>query len=143
MMYLELIDKIAERDLDWECVHDIVNDAMENLKRADRNSYEKTISELEDYAYSVDRSDAEQIVRGMKPFGEHWSYDDVKSFIMTKGIGENCILWYMVMNMVYNDYYKTAKDFGYQDNADFYFSLARDFVEDEDAEPHKVEKYFL
>ena len=42
-----------------------------------------------------------------------------------------------------NDYYDTAKVFGLQDDAECYFNLAEDFIEDPDAKPLKVEKYFL
>ena len=42
-----------------------------------------------------------------------------------------------------NDCYDTTKVFGLQDDAEFYFNPAKDFIEDPDAKPLKVEKYFL
>jgi hypothetical protein len=45
--------------------------------------------------------------------------------------------------MCYNDYYNTAKHYGYAGDAEFYYCLAKDFIEDVDADPFKVEKYFL
>lgn len=47
------------------------------------------------------------------------------------------------ISMVYNDYYDTAKTFGLQNDPEFYFSLAKDFIDDPNAKPLKVEKYFL
>ena len=47
------------------------------------------------------------------------------------------------MNMIYNDYCDTAKLYNLQNDPEFFFSLARDFIEDPDAKPLKVEKYFL
>lgn len=41
-----------------------------------------------------------------------------------------------------NDYSRTAKIIG-QDDADFYFNLAYDFINDEDAKPDKIAKYFM
>ena len=46
------------------------------------------------------------------------------------------------MNMTYNDYMNTAITFGLKDNPDFFYSLAKDFINDADAAPYKVEKYF-
>lgn len=45
--------------------------------------------------------------------------------------------------MVYNDFMNTARAYGMQNDVDFFFSLAKDFIEDPDAKPLKVEKYFL
>lgn len=79
----------------------------------------------------------------MKPRGQMWSYEQIKKYIEGKGITDRYVDWYLVMNMCYNDYYNTAKMYGLQNEVDFYFHLAKDFIEDPDAEPHKVAKYFL
>lgn len=44
--------------------------------------------------------------------------------------------------MYYNDRRDTAEMVGHGDNVEFYFSLAKDFIKDEDAQDFKVEKYF-
>ena len=48
----------------------------------------------------------------------------------------------MVMNMMYNDYNRTAKQYN-SDVPEFYFDLSFDFINDVDAKRHKVEKYFM
>ena len=48
--------------------------------------------------------------------------------------------FYVAMNAMYSDYCKTAKKFNL-DRPEFYGMLARDFLMDEDAAPHKLEKY--
>ena len=69
--------------------------------------------------------------------------DKVKSYIASKGIDHNqCIHYYVVMNMMYNDYIRTAEAFGQKDNPDFYFLLAKNFINDPDGADFKVEKYF-
>lgn len=97
---------------------------------------------LEKLAYKITPMKAEQIVKSMKPRGQHWTLKQIKEYLASKGITENYIYYYLVMNMAYNDYFETAKLFGLQNDPEFFYSLAKDFIEDEDAKPFKVEKYF-
>lgn len=83
------------------------------------------------------------IVRNMRPQGQVWTYDQVEELVKTKGITDCFVDWYLVMNMCYNDYYNTAKIYGLQNDANFYFNLAKDFIEDPDASPNKVSMYFI
>lgn len=81
-------------------------------------------------------------MRSMSPYGQRWSLEQVRSLLKSKGITENCINWYLVMNMVYNDNMNTASMVGMQADENFFLSLACDFINDPDAKPLKVEKYF-
>ena len=100
------------------------------------------MQQLEHLAYSIDKKCAEEIVRNMRPKGEMWPLEQVEKYVTQKGIHGDYIEWYLVMNMCYNDYYGTAKMYGLQNEVDFYFNLAKDFIEDPDAEPYKVARYF-
>lgn len=99
-------------------------------------------NKLEELAYKITQADAEQIVRAMKPRGQNWSVQQICEYLEAKGITDECTEYYLVMNMAYNDYYATAKTFDLQDDPEFFFSIARDFIEDVDARPYKVAKYF-
>ena len=105
--------------------------------------YDTLICELEKLAYRIPKEQAERIVRSMSPYGQRWSLEQVRNLLKSKGITENCVNWYLVMNMVYNDNMNTASMVGMQDDENFFFSLACDFINDPDAKPFKVEKYFL
>ena len=97
---------------------------------------------LEKLAYKITPMEAEQIVKSMKPRGQHWTLKQIKEYLAGKGITENYTDYYLVMNMAYNDYFATAKLFGLQSDPEFFYSLAKDFIEDADAKPFKIEKYF-
>ena len=98
---------------------------------------------LKAVALRIDHKEARDIVNRMKPSGEHWDVEQIKSVLASKGVALNeDVHYYLVMNMAYNDYKHTAEKFGI-DNPDFYFSIAHDFIEDPDAKEFKVEKYFL
>ena len=105
--------------------------------------YEEFICHLEKLAYRISKEKAEMIVKSMQPKGQYWNFQQVKEFAKEHGAIGDWIDWYLVMNMVYNDYCDTAKMYNLQNDPEFFFSLARDFIEDPDARPLKVEKYFL
>lgn len=143
MSHIEkLMHTIREKDIPTEEVYSVVAWAFEALEKSNVRLYHEAEEKLTKLAYSITLPEAEKIVREMHPKGQMWSYDQIKQFVHSKGITEDCTNWYLVMNMCYNDYYNTAKAFGFAGDAEFYFSLARDFIEDPDAEPFKVEKYF-
>lgn len=100
------------------------------------------MGKLEQLAYKITLPDAERIVKGMKPKGQNWTAKQVQEYLATKGVSDDYVTYYLVMNMAYNDYYSTAKLFGLQNNPEFFYSIARDFIEDPDASSFKVEKYF-
>ena len=143
--YEEVVDMIVKKEKggDMHEYKEIMEELMEELENKDKDLYERTMHKLEDVAYEITHEEAVKIVRDMKPFGEHWGYDQVKDYIEKKGIYKCYIKYYMVMNMMYNDYYDVAVNFGLQNDADFFFQLAHAFITDEDAKPHKVVKYFI
>ena len=131
------IDK-GEGDNAWE----VMDTMFSRLEKLEPDLYDSTVSKLEKLAYKITEEEAERIVRNMRPKGQKWSYNQVVSFVQERGIQNDLVNWYLVMNMVYNDFYNTARHFELQDDPEFYFSLAKDFIEDPDAHPLKVEKYF-
>lgn len=143
MNYKKLIHELREKkETPWEEVNEINEKAYECLKKYAPTEYQNLKESLENLAYRIELPEAEEIVHNMRPKGQMWTYNQVKDYVCSKGAVDDFIAWYMTMNMVYNDYYNTAKAYGIQNDAEFYFSLARDFITDPDAKPHKVEKYF-
>lgn len=121
---------------------------MESLKerlsvKGAKCNFQFTTKEKEYFEKEAGFTDEEVEVFRMRSRGQHWSYNQVKDFVESHGIKSDWTNWYLVLNMCYNDYYDTAKAFDLQDDPEFFFSLARDFIEDADAKPLKVEKYFL
>lgn len=142
MDYKLLVEMIHQKHLDSDQLIEINSKAFEALKNADPKTYENLKQWLENLAYSISKEDAEKIVKAMEPRGQVWSCDQVKELVEARGIHDNFVDWYLVMNMCYNDYYDTAKIYGLQNDENFYFNLAKNFIEDPDAKPHKVARYF-
>ena len=140
--YCELMTKLIDKGVGDE-VWTISEDMLNKLARKDPMMFDEYIAKLEHLAYRIPKDEAERIVRAMRPKGQYWSYTQVYDLVKSKGVTSDWVNWYLVMNMVYNDFCATAKHFGLQNDVEFFYHLAKDFIEDPDAKPMKVEKYFL
>lgn len=140
--YCELMTKLLNKGVEDE-VWTISEDMLNKLSRKDPVMFEEYIEKLEHLAYRIPKDEAERIVRAMRPKGQYWTYTQVMDLVRSKGVTGDCVNWYLVMNMVYNDFCATAKHFGLHNDVEFFYHLAKDFIEDPDAKPMKVEKYFL
>lgn len=140
--YCELMTKLIDKGVGDE-VWTISEDMLNKLSRKDPMMFDEYIDKLERLAYRIPKDEAERIVRAMRPKGQYWSYTQVMDLVKSKGVTSDWVNWYLVMNMVYNDFCATAKHFGLQNDVEFFYHLAKDFIEDPDAKPMKVEKYFL
>lgn len=140
--YCELMTKLLDKGVDDE-VWTISEDMLNKLARKDPMMFDEYMDKLEHLAYRIPKDEAERIVRAMRPKGQYWSYTQVMDLVKSKGVTGDWVNWYLVMNMVYNDFCATAKHFGLQNDVEFFYHLAKDFIEDPDAKPMKVEKYFL
>lgn len=138
----ELFTKAMTNSSDEEA-WDLLDNTLERLCKRCPELYEDFMMEVEKLAYRIPREEAERIVRNMRPKGQHWSYQQIMDYVQEKGIKNNFVNWYLVMNMVYNDYCDTARAYGLQNDPEFFFCLSKDFIEDPDAKPMKIEKYFL
>lgn len=144
--FIELMDRIYEKDRSFEKMNEttaILETMFDELRQSHKELYEETMYKFEEIAYEIPLEKAEEIVKNMKPYGEKWSYDIIKEFLKTKGITENCVDYYITQNMAYNDYHELAKSVGKEEDPEFYFTLAKNFIYDEDAKPFKVARYFL
>lgn len=58
-----------------------------------------------------------------------------------KGIDCEPLQFWITMNMIYSDYVKVAKKLG-MNNVDFYACMAKAFLDDKDAQPDKLARYY-
>ncbi len=74
--------------------------------------------------------------------GPHWSFDQVKTVMAQKGIQCDPAEFWAALNMVYSDYCGVAKKHGLSSNLDFYVDMAKAFLDDSDAQPDKIARYY-
>lgn len=123
-----------------EAMNELYYEMADYVRDTNPSLYRDYCDRAEDILYQMDESEAEMIVRNMRPYGEYWNRSTIDEYVSSQG--ENpCIDYYLAMNMAYNDYKNTAQMMGV-DTVEFYFNIARDFLNDPDAKRHKIEKYF-
>lgn len=143
MDFKKISDKIYENTEDrnrMEAMNELYYEMADMFKKQMPSVYDEFTEKAASILYEITPDEAHDLVRNMKPSGEKWTESEVYTFVEAKGV-EPSIDYYLAMNMAFNDYRNTAVQFGI-DNADFYYSIAHDFINDEDGKKHKVEKYF-
>ena len=111
-------------------------------EKSDMSVRTSVSEQMEKLAYRLTPSEAENIVRNMRPRGQNWSMQQVSDYLAGVDPSADSLYYYIAMNMAYNDYASTAKVFGLQNSVEFYYNIAKDFINDVDAKPYKLEKFF-
>ena len=73
--------------------------------------------------------------------GGKWTLEQTEQVRKQKGIDCDPLMFYAAMNMMYPDYCKAAEKVN-AGSADFYAYMAKAFLDDKDAMPHKLARYY-
>lgn len=73
--------------------------------------------------------------------GGHWSMEQTEQVRKQKNIDCDPVVFYAAVNMVYSDYCKVAEKFNIN-AADFCTCMAKAFLDDKDARPNKLARYY-
>lgn len=73
--------------------------------------------------------------------GGHWTMAETEAVRKQRGIECDPVMFYAAMNMMYSDYCKAAEKTG-AGSVDFYAYMAKAFLDDEDAAPDKLARYY-
>lgn len=74
--------------------------------------------------------------------GEKWPLEHVKQVLARKGIVSDPLQYWVAMNALYSDYCSVFMKAGIGDSVDFYVDLAKAFINDSDAQPEKLARYY-
>lgn len=123
---------------DMECLGNMMIEMLYHLKDCGHNVYMKYKNKIIGmaYDYKINEELAHDIVSDMKPLGELWSMDTIKSVV---GEQHNLPDIYVVMNSLANDY----KDVISTDDVETYVKMTTAWLNDIDAKPNKIWKYFV
>lgn len=73
--------------------------------------------------------------------GGHWAMEQTEQARKQRGIECDPVMFYAAMNMMYSDYCKAAEKTG-AGSSDLYAYMAKAFLDDEDAAPNKLVRYY-
>ena len=80
---------------------------------------------------------AKKWVKDMQPAGQHWTMEETTGAMQSLNYNVNPIDFYVVANMMYNDYYNLVKE-----DEELALKLAYDWLNDEDAIEDKLYCYW-
>ena len=118
---------------------DVMDMLICNAKETDRELYNHIESLLYEMAYGkkINKEMADEWVRNMKPRGQHWTMDETTSARHSLGYGLDEVDFYVVSNMMFNDYFDLVKD-----NENMALEMAEDWLKDEDSKDYKLYEYW-
>lgn len=73
--------------------------------------------------------------------GPHWTMEQTEQVRKQRSIECDPLKFYAVMNMMYSDYCKAAEKTG-ASSLDFYAYMSKAFLDDKDAQPNKLARYY-
>ena len=140
-MIKKYIEKIGEsKEVEkMNKLGDMLEEIIEGLEETHHDLYEEYKNELYEMAYGkkVNKEMAIEWVSDMKPIGEHWSLEETTAVKESLGYDIDNIDFYVVANMMYNDYNDIVKD-----NEELALKLAYDWLNDIDAKENKLYCYW-
>jgi len=141
----ETIREIKSRGESMRDIRDLqtlysVLEYMEGEKKesAERDGQGLTRQKAEKWVASMANEDP------ARPEGGKWTLEQVKPYAQKHGIpteGEKLFGFFAVMNAMYSDYSEVAKKYNAA-TPDFFAEMAKAFIQDKDAVPDKVGKYY-
>ena len=63
--------------------------------------------------------------------GQHWPIEQTTAVMLSRGLHYDPAVWYAAMNMIYSDYFKTAKKHGVN-TVEFFADMTDAFLDDKD-----------
>lgn len=118
---------------------EMLEEAIIKLKVHDHKCYEKYKLKLYELANGkvLTTEMAKEWVECMKPIGEHWTMEETTSVLNRLNYMLNPTEFYVVMNMMYNDYNDIVAD-----NDELTIKLTKDWLRDVDGVEHKLYEYW-
>lgn len=124
---------------DMEELSNMLDDLICDLKEEKPKLYKKYKDELYEIANGkiLNEEMAYKWVNNMKPVGEHWPIEETTNAMKQMGYNLNNIDFYVVANMMYNDYYDLVKE-----DEELALKLSYMWLNDEDSVKDKLYEYY-
>ena len=141
MKIRDYINKIVinSKQDDMEELSNMLDDLICDLKEEKPKLYKKYKDELYEIANGkiLNEEMAYKWVNNMKPVGEHWTIEETTNAMKQMGYNLNNIDFYVVANMMYNDYYDLVKE-----DEELALKLSYMWLNDEDSVKGKLYEYY-
>ena len=124
---------------DMNKLSDMLEEVICKMKEYHPEMYNRYKMKLYETAYgkTINEEMADSWVKEMVPMGKHWSLEESTEVMKSMNYQDKPIEFFVVANMMYNDYYNLVKE-----NEEMSFKLAHDWLNDEDAKDCKLYEYW-
>lgn len=133
--YLKEIDFAKHK----ESLTEVIDMLMCEVKEDEPELYKHIEGILYEDAYGkvINEKMAYEWVKDMKPMGAHWTMEETTNAMRSLGYSVNPLEFYVVANMMYNDYYNIVDG-----DETLALRLAKDWLTDSDSKEHKLYEYW-
>lgn len=142
MKIKEMLTKIIDKgNIEYMYkLNDMLDNLICDLKEQKPKLYKEYKKELYELAYGnvILEDKAIEIVKNMKPNGEHYSLEYAKDIKENYNIKYSVSDVYLVINSLYNDYHDLLED-----NDEMYAKMTKLWLNDSDSVEDKVYVYFM
>ena len=130
---------ISGKQDDMEKLSNMLDILICDLKEEKPKLYKKYKDELYEIANGkiLNEEMAYKWVNNMKPVGEHWTIEETTNAMKQMGYNLNNIDFFVVANMMYNDYYDLVKE-----DEELALKLSYMWLNDEDSVKDKLYEYY-
>lgn len=139
-MHKSITKKMRERKStdDLNTLADIVDMSLDKFKEEDAGFYDYLETLLYETMYGkvISEEMAHDWVSNMKPRGEHWNIEETAQAMRQLGYNLNKIDFYVVANMMYNDYYNLIEN-----DETLALKMAKEWLTDVDVKENKLYNY--
>lgn len=134
-VYLEKMDLEKNRD----DIIEIIDMLMCEIENKHKELYKHIECEMYELVYGKKLSEemAHSWVKEMEPIGMHWTIEETTNAMYNMGYSCDTTNYFVVANMMYNDYYELVKE----DEA-LALKMANAWLKDEDAKDDKLYNYW-
>lgn len=135
-----IIDKIDYSDKhNQEKVNDLLEMMSCSIEKSEPEFYNHIKTEIYEMVYgkTINETMAKDWTHLMRPAGEHWNIEATTKAMQDLGYNCDRVDFYVVSNMLYNDYYNIVKD-----DESLALKMAYDWLNDEDISSSGKEKLY-
>lgn len=129
-------ENVAAKLNAYNSAYNAVCQWIEEPKPAKKDVSDKTftLDVAEEWASKLQNEDGSS--------GPHWTMEQAKRIMAQRNLSLDPTEFWIAINLIYSDFSPVAKKHGVGGNLDFYVDMAKAFLNDKDAGPNKIARYY-
>lgn len=131
-----------EKSVPHEFSHDFTRDEMSSRRGGERMSGYGASDGYIPFTHQMGEEWTSHMKNEDGTHGAHWTMEQAEQVMSQRGIECDPMQFWVAINMIYSDYVKAAKAHNVGNKIEFYADMAKAFLDDKDAQPDKLARYY-